>query len=44
MESVTIPKVEYERLKKLERIDFELIRQFNESLKDLKAGRFKKLA
>ncbi len=43
-ETVTIPKVEYERLKRLEKLDFDLIRQFAESLEDLKKGRFKKLA
>jgi|TARA_B100002003_G_C14120009_1_gene538662 hypothetical protein len=44
METVTIPKDEYKRLKKLEEIDFDLIRQFASSLEDLKQGRFKKLA
>ena len=44
METITIPKDEYERLKKLEEIDFDLIRQFASSLEDLKQGRFKKLA
>ncbi len=44
METITIPKKEYERLKKLEELDFELIRQFKESLMDLKHGRFKRLA
>lgn len=43
-EMVQIPKEEYERLKKLEEIDFDLIRQFASSLTDLKQGRFKKLA
>ena len=41
METVTIPKDEYTRLKKLEEIDFDLIRQFSSSLQDLKKGRFK---
>ena len=44
METVTIPKEEYEKLKKLEELDFDLIRQFAGSLEDLKEGRFKKLA
>ena len=44
METVTIPKEEYDRLKKLEQLDFELIRQFASSLEDLKQGRFKMLA
>ena len=44
MEIVTIPKAEYERLKKLEKLDFDLIKQFTSSLEDLKKGRFKRLA
>lgn len=44
METVTIPKDEYKRLKKLEILDFNLIRQFTSSLEDLKKGRFKILA
>ena len=44
METVTVPKEEYERLKKLEELDFDLIKQFADSLEDLKKGRFKKLA
>ncbi len=44
METVTIPKAEYERLKKLEELDFDLIRQFTGSLEDLKKGRFKRLS
>ena len=44
METITIPKEEYEKLKKLEKLDFDLIRQFASSLEDLKHGRFKKLA
>jgi hypothetical protein len=43
MEMVSIPKDEYKRLKKLEQVDFDLIRQFAGSLEDLKQGRFKKL-
>jgi len=44
MEPITIPKAEYQRLKKLEELDFDLIRQFSSSLEDLRHGRFKKLA
>lgn len=44
METVTIPKKEYLKLKKLEKLDFDLIRQFSKSLEDLKKGRFKRLA
>jgi len=44
METVTIPKEEYERLKKLEQLDYDLIKQFASSLEDLKQGRFKRLA
>jgi predicted CopG family antitoxin len=43
-ETITITKEEYERLKKLEELDFDLIRQFAGSLEDLKKGRFKRLA
>ena len=51
MKTITIPMEEYEtmkadskKLKKLEKIDFDLIRQFKESFEDLKKGRFKRLA
>tara|TARA_Y100000310_G_C19990558_1_gene493919 strand:+ start:311 stop:445 length:135 start_codon:yes stop_codon:yes gene_type:complete len=44
METVTIPREEYEHLKQLEQLDFNLIKQFSNSLNDLKEGRFKKLA
>lgn len=43
-ETVTIAKEEYQHLKKLEELDFELMRQFSQSLEDLKKGRFKRLA
>jgi len=43
-EMVKIPRKEYERLKKLEKIDFDLVRQFKGSLKDLKAGRVRRVA
>ncbi len=44
MKMVTIPKQEYIALKKLEVLDFDLMRQFSDSLRDLKHGRFKRLA
>lgn len=44
METVTITKKEYKRLKKLEKLDFDLIRQFATGLDDLKKGRFKRVA
>ena len=44
METVTISKREYEHLKELEELDFDLIKQFASSLADLKQGRFKRLA
>ena len=51
MEMIRIPKTEYERMKvqieklrELEKIDFDLIRQFKESLEDVKAGRIRRVA
>ncbi|MDO8656388.1 MAG: hypothetical protein Q7K45_04060 [Nanoarchaeota archaeon] len=44
METMLISKEEYEHLKQLEELDFDLMRQFASSLDDLKHGRFKKLA
>lgn len=44
MEEITIPRAEYERLKELEKIDFELIYQFKKSLEDVEAGRIRKVA
>lgn len=44
METITITKGEYEHLKRLEEIDFDLIRQFASSLSDLKQGHFKRVA
>ncbi len=43
-ETIQVSREEYERLKKLEKLDLDLIRQFASSLEDLKKGRFKKLA
>ena len=44
METITIPKKEYLKLKNLEKLDFELMKQFADSLDDLKHGRVKRLA
>ena len=41
---VAIPIEEYERLKKLEKVDFELVGQFKESLEDLKVGKIRRVA
>jgi hypothetical protein len=50
MEMIEIPKTEYERMKhqiaklrQLEKIDFDLIRQFKDSLEDVKAGRIRRV-
>jgi len=50
-EKICISKDEYERimselirLKKLEQVDFDLVRQFKNSLEDVKAGRIKRVA
>ena len=43
METVTIEKKEYEKLKKLEQIDWELVQSFRNSLDDLKEGRIKRV-
>ena len=51
MEMISISKTEYERmkhqiakLKELEEIDFDLVRQFKDSLEDVKAGRIRRVA
>lgn len=51
MEMISIPKDEYERMKvqlamlrELEKIDFDLLRQFKASLEDVKAGRIRRVA
>ena len=51
METITISKTEYEkmkrqiaRLKELEQIDFDLIEQFKNSLEDVKQGRIRRVA
>ena len=43
METVTIPKVEYERLKRLEKVDWELVESFRRGLEDLKAGKIRRV-
>ena len=42
-ETITIPKEEYKRLKKLEKIDWNLVQSFKNSLEDLKEGRIKRV-
>ena len=42
--TVTILKVEYERLKKLEKVDHELLEQLLDSLEDAKKGRIRRVA
>ena len=51
MEKVCLPREEYEKMKErlkkleeLEKIDFDLIRQFKSSLDDVKAGRIRRVA
>jgi len=44
METITISKEEYLHLKNLEKLDYDLMKQFTHSLEDLKNGRFKRLA
>ena len=43
-EMITISKKEYEKLKKLEKIDYDLISQLVESLEDAKHGRIRRVA
>ena len=43
-ETVTVSRKEYERLKRLEKIDFELVRQVSQSLEDLKEERTRRVA
>lgn len=49
--TIIISKSEYEsllqkarRLKQLEQLDYDLIRQFKDSLEDVKAGRIRRVA
>jgi hypothetical protein len=51
METITISKTEYEKMKhqiaklrQLEKLDFDLLRQFKDSLEDVKAGRIRRVA
>ncbi len=51
MEMISIPKDEYERmrmqlvrLRELEKVDFDLLRQFKQSLEDVKTGRIQRVA
>ncbi|MEK6933457.1 MAG: hypothetical protein AABW75_01115 [Nanoarchaeota archaeon] len=51
MEMISIPRDEYEkmrmqlvRLRELETLDFDLLRQFKASLEDVKAGRIRRVA
>lgn len=43
-EMVSITREEYERLKKLEKIDRELVKNIVESLEDAKHGRIRRVA
>ena len=42
-ENITIPKKEYLRLKRLEKIDHDLIKQFISSFDDIKHGRIRRV-
>lgn len=51
MDMISIPKTEYDqmkmqllKLKELEKVDFELIKQFRDSLEDVKSGRIRRVA
>lgn len=41
METVTVPKEEYERLKKESEVDIELVNKIKKSLEDIKHDRIK---
>ena len=43
VETVTISKEEYSRLKELEKVDWELVESFKRSLEDLKHGKIKRV-
>ena len=43
METVTISKEEYEKLKEQANIDLDLLRQLMESFEDIKAGRIRRV-
>ena len=42
-EMIQITKKEYKKLKKLEKVDWELVEGFKRSLEDLKHGRVKRV-
>lgn len=42
-ETVTIPRAEYERLKKEAEIDMELVNKIKKSLEDIKAERIRRV-
>ncbi len=51
MEMISIPRNEYDRmriklavLRELEKVDFDLLRQFKQSLEDVRVGRIKRVA
>jgi hypothetical protein len=51
MEMIKIPKEEYERilrelrfLREIKNIDWDLVKQFKESLEDVKAGKIRRVA
>ncbi len=41
METITIPKEEYERLKRKAQVDMDLVNKIKRSLEDIKHGRVK---
>lgn len=43
METVTIPKSEYKRLKKIEKIDAELLEDIAHGMKDIVSGKVKEI-
>ena len=43
-DTITIPRAEYKRLKKIEKVDQDLIAQLVESLEDTKHGRIRRVA
>jgi hypothetical protein len=43
-DNVTIPKKEYQRLKRAEKTDRDLVKQLISSLEDVKAGKIKRVA
>jgi len=43
METITIPKQEYEKLKMQANIDVDLLKQLTDSFKDIKEGRIRRV-